>query len=125
VKHLVLATREGLIGEETASGYRIDRVVRFVALPCELALHSFIRITNPLTGNTTLAQVLDIGPWSEKDNAYVMGDARPLSESGRKVDRLGVEISGKTNGAGIDLGEAVWNALGMLDNGKVWWEFAT
>ena len=34
----VKATREGLIGGQTASGYIIDRVVPFVALPCGKAL---------------------------------------------------------------------------------------
>jgi hypothetical protein len=29
----------------------------------------------------------------------------------------------KTNGAGIDLGEVVWKALGMKDNTEVSWEF--
>jgi hypothetical protein len=28
-----------------------------------------------------------------------------------------------TNGAGIDLGEYVWKALGMTDNTEVQWEF--
>jgi len=39
------------------------------------------------------------------------------------VDRNHNEISGQTNGAGIDLGEAVWKALEMLDNGIVDWSF--
>jgi len=42
---------------------------------------------------------------------------RPQAESG--TDTRGR----KTNGAGIDLGEAVWAALGETDNSEVEWEF--
>ena len=108
----VKATREGLVGQLTASGYTIDRVVPYVALPSTNALRSFVHITNPLNRKSCLAIVLDVGPWNEHDDAYVFGGARPLAES-----------NPKTNGAGIDLGEAVWIALGMADNTAVEWEF--
>lgn len=128
----VKATREGLIGGKTASGYIIDTIVRFCALPTPHALGRDVRITNPLTGKTCLAQVLDVGPWNIKDDAYVFQlgtepdsgledivdkDSRPQAETG--MDLYGR----KTNGAGIDLSESVWKALGMLDNGLVSWEF--
>lgn len=130
MRHRVFATREGLVGEESASGYIIDRVVKFVALPSEKALKLFVRVTNPKTGLSTLAQVLEVGPWSERDDKYVFGPDRPLSEQGYKVNREGVVIAanaltGKTNDAGIDLGQAVWIALGMSDNGPVEWEFVS
>jgi hypothetical protein len=113
----VKATREGLIGGKTASGYLIDRVVPFVALPCVTALHRFVRITNPATGKSSIAIVLDVGPWNEHDDAYVFEGARPLAESG-------VDTRGRTtNGAGIDLSERVWQRLGMTDNSEVSWEF--
>jgi hypothetical protein len=124
IKHLVFATREGLIGKESASGYMIDRVVKFVALPSVKALKRFVRVTNPHTGKSTLAQVLEVGPWSERDDKYVFGTDRPLSEQGFHVNTGGYVVRGETNGAGIDLGEAVWFAIGMLDNGHVEWEFA-
>lgn len=114
----VKATREGLIGAATASGYRIDTVVPFVALPCQKALGHFVRITNHAVGLTTLAVVLDVGPWNTDDAAYVFGGSRPQAESG--TDKTGRP----TNGAGIDLGERVWRALGMTDNGPVTWEWA-
>ena len=66
----------------------------------------------------TKATVLDVGPWNEHDDAYVFGTARPASESG--VD---VSANSHTNSAGIDLGEAVWKALEMKDNGEVEWRF--
>jgi hypothetical protein len=114
---IVKATREGLIGRRTASGYVIDRYVSFVALPSRQALWRFIHIINPLNGRHTYAQVLDVGPWNSADNEYVFGSARPQAESG--IDLFGR----KTNGAGIDLGERVWSALGLIDNSEVAWEF--
>lgn len=114
----VKATREGLAGGKTSSGYRIDAVVPFVALPSTAALRLWVRVTNPRNGRSIRAIVLDVGPWNEHDNAYVFAGARPASESAK--DQFGRA----TNGAGIDLGEAVWNALGMTDNDTVSWEFA-
>lgn len=113
----VKATREGLVGGNTSSGYVIDRVVPFVALPSTRALGHFVRVQNPLNGTSCLAIVLDVGPWNEHDDDYVFNGARPSAE-------LGLDIRGRTtNGAGIDLGEKVWNELGMIDNGEVSWEF--
>src|SRR5258708_37636171 len=106
----VKATREGLLGQKTASGYVIDLAVPFVALPSVRALHRFVRVTNPKTGKTAFAVVLDVGPWNEQDDAYVFHGARPAAESG--VDTRGRP----TNGAGMDLSERVWQQLGMQDN---------
>ena len=114
---IVKATREGLPGGRTATGYRVDSVVPFVALPSDAALRLWVKVTNPLTGKSIRALVLDVGPWNEHDHAYVFGGKRPAAEGG--FDTRGRP----TNGAGIDLGEAVWHALGMIDNGNVDWEF--
>lgn len=113
----VKATREGIIGGRTASGYVIDTVVPFVALPARLALKLWVTVRNPRNGISVRALVLDVGPWNEHDLAYVFGEARPASETG--LDSRGR----KTNGAGIDLGEKVWHALEMTDNDSVEWEF--
>ncbi len=113
----VKATREGLVGGRTASGYVVDTHVPFVALPDVSALGTFVRVTNPANGKSALAVVLDVGPWNEHDRTYVFGGARPAAEQG--VDTRGRA----TNGAGIDLGEKVWRQLGMTDNGLVDWEF--
>lgn len=113
----VKATREGLTNAVTASGYHIDNVVPFVALPSTHALGRFVRLTNPFNRKTAIAVVLDVGPWNEKDDAYVFGGERPQAESG--VDtRLR-----QTNKAGIDLGEKIWHQLDMKDNSNVQWEF--
>jgi hypothetical protein len=115
----VRATREGLPGGKTSSGYIIESVVPFVALPDRAALYLWIVVTNPLNGKSIRALVLDVGPWNVADHAYVFGGARPAAESGQDVSR-----NGHTNGAGIDLGGRVWDYLGMLDNGNVCWGFA-
>lgn len=113
----VKATREGLPGKPTASGYLIDKVVPFVALPSGKAVHRFLRIVNPANSKACFAIVLDVGPWNTADDAYVFGGQRPQAETG--TDTRGRP----TNGAGIDLGERVWAELGMKDNGEVEWEF--
>ncbi len=113
----VKATREGLVGHATATGWVIDTVTPFVALPSRKALHRRVLVGNPLNGNSIIARVLDVGPFNTSDDAYVLHGSRPLAESGESVSGKG------TNGAGIDLGEVVWGALEMKDNGPVEWEF--
>lgn len=122
---IVKATREGLEGHCTSIDWPIDDHVSFVALPNTKALHRFIKIANPLNGKTTYAEVLDVGPWNIDDPYVFIATLRPLSEQGIKTDGKNPpsRINGPTNGAGIDLGQRVWNALGMLDNGNVDWEF--
>ncbi len=115
--NLVKATRIGLLGQRTASGWIINDNVPFVALPSIAALHQRVRVTNPLNGNSIVAIVLDVGPWNTNDDMYVFRGAPPQAASG-------TDISGrKTNKAGIDLGERVWLALAMTDNTNVIWEF--
>lgn len=117
----VWATREGLPGKRTASGYVIDAYVSFVALPSGKALHKHVRITNPLNGKSCMAEVLDVGPHSDSDDAYVFGGARPLAEQGISIVEDIQRVA--ANRAGIDLGGYVWEALRMLDNGDVIWEW--
>lgn len=113
----VKATREGLIGGKTSTGYIVDQYVPFVALPCADALFEAVRISNPLTNKTVIAIVMDVGPWNVNDQDYVFGNAQPQAETGKdKFGRI-------TNKAGIDLGEYVWKKLRMKDNTKVTWEF--
>jgi hypothetical protein len=114
---IVKATREGLIGKRTSAGAVVDRVLPFVALPDVAALHQWIDVANIVTRASCRAIVLDVGPWNVHDSPYVFGSSRPQAESGRDVDGR------STNGAGIDLSEYVWAALGLIDNGLVWWEF--
>jgi|SRR5581483_3778544 len=113
----VKATREGLVGKRTATGWVIDVTTPFVALPSVRALHRCVRLTNPENGKTCTATVLDVGPWNTEDDAYVFDGARPAAERGISVSGCG------TNSAGIDLGECVWHALALTDNAMVDWEF--
>ena len=113
----VKATREGLVGGTTASGYVVDTVVPFVALPSTRALHRVVRVTNPANGRAAIAIVLDVGPWNVHDDAYVFHGQRPQAESG--TDTRGRQ----TNGAGIDLGERIWRVLGLTDNAAIEWTF--
>lgn len=141
----VKATREGLIGGKTASGYLVDMRVPFVALPARAALRTWVRLFNPVNGKGTRALVLDVGPWNEDDNAYVFqtltlnrlgvpvlfaqrtleaGIREEITKGVRPMAESGLDTRGrKTNGAGIDLGELVWVALGMKDNSCICWEF--
>lgn len=116
----VIATREGLVGQKTAVGWIIDTITPYVALPSDAALRLWVTVRNPLTGLSIKALVLDVGPHYERDTDYVFGEARPRAEL------LGMDQFGRvvTNPAGIDLGERVWTAIGMLDNTKVEWDFA-
>lgn len=121
-----------MVNDKTASGYVIDKVVSFVALPSVAALGKHVRVTNPLNGKTTIAQVLDVGPWNEHDDAYVFGLARPAAERGEHVVYVGKPPQpvqrtepAVVNGAGIDLGERVWADLGMAGNTEVSWEFVS
>ncbi len=128
----VKATREGLPGGKTTSGWIINNSVPFVALPSHAALRLWVRVWNPLvtdpaTGSAieVKALVLDVGPWwgarNDDDDAYVFGNQRPRAETETPAADLAKGL--KSNGAGIDLGEAVWNALQMKNNSNVSWEF--
>lgn len=131
----VKATREGLPGQKTASGYVIEDKVPFVALPSTQALHQWVLLYNPENGNRCRALVLDVGPWNTDDHAYVfqertVRDYAFIESPGllvgvRPKAETGLSMSGKgTNGSGIDLGEAVWRLLEMKDNSLICWEFA-
>jgi hypothetical protein len=115
---LVKATREGLTGRKTASGYVIDQIVPFVALPSTKALGRFVHVRNPRTQKSTMAVVLDVGPWNEHDNDYVFGDARPMQRRAASTRATGSRttpgsISPKKSGS----------VLGMTGNEPVEWEF--
>lgn len=121
----VKATNEGREGKKTSSGYVVDKFVSFVALPATRALHTHVRVTNPANGKYVIAEVLDVGPWNEHDDAYVFEGARPQAEAG-------ISVSGKgTNHAGIDLGFRVWKELDMDTTARLFkttnvrWEFVS
>ena len=110
----VFATREGQIGDITATQLRIRPDSRFVALPHPRALGKLVEIRHG--DRVVLAVVLDVGPWNIAD-AYWERDARPAAELGRGAYRTPV------NPAGIDLSDPVFAELGMRDNDVVEWRF--
>lgn len=113
----IKATREGLVGSVTASGYIIDRHVPFIALPDSRALFKIVRVINQINKRSILTMVLDVGPWNVHDQEYIFGSSRPQAETGTDY------FHRSTNKAGIDLSEHVWNYLEMKDNTNVDWEF--
>ncbi|MEO8841240.1 MAG: hypothetical protein ABI591_03635 [Kofleriaceae bacterium] len=110
----VFATREGQIGDITATRMRIRADSRFVALPHPRALGRVVEIRHG--DRVVVAEVLDVGPWNIDDD-YWEHHARPASERGRGAYRTPV------NTAGIDLSDPVFAELGMRDNDVVEWRF--
>lgn len=110
----VLATREGQIGDITATQMRIKADSRFVALPHPRALGRMVELRHG--DRVVLAKVLDVGPWNI-DDAYWEHDDRPASERGRGAYRTPV------NKAGIDLSDPVFAELGLHDNDVIEWRF--
>ena len=77
----VKATREGLQGHKTASGYIADQIVSFVALPDTKALGRHVRVINPINGRSVIAQVLrQIPPGLDKLLAEAAERLRLLHE---------------------------------------------
>lgn len=99
-----------------------------VALPCTGAKHLPVQLY--YNEVIVVATVMDVGPWSEDDEAYVFGNARPRAESYLK-QYCPLRLDGLAhsrylcNGAGIDLMPGTWRALGIADgvNVKLNWCF--
>ncbi len=67
----IFATREGLVGKQTANGHTIVPMDRFVALPSWRVLSSYrgyeyqVRVT--YNGRSVVVPVWDVGPWNTND----------------------------------------------------------
>lgn len=108
----VAATREGLVGEKTASGHVIGEESVFVALPSRKALGKVVEVR--YGGRSIKCKVEDVGPWSTDDAYWATARARPLSEEGlRKPAALQQKYGGPKNNAGIDLSNGLWDLLGI------------
>ena len=97
------------------------------ALPTRRALGKSVEICK---GDICIiTKVGDVGPWCEKDNEYVEGDARPYAEIHK--GKVLYFIRGNpscpslliSNGAGIDITPDLASRLGMNGKGKVKWRF--
>jgi hypothetical protein len=128
----VFATREGLVGYQTANGHIIQERDYFVALPSWRVLSSYqgyeyqVRVT--YNGRTAIAPVWDVGPWNTDDNywspnrqqypdlpiglpqaqaAFFDGHNGGKDEFGRTVREP----------SAIDLADGLfWDTLGMTNN---------
>jgi hypothetical protein len=104
------ATKEGLVGGETANGHVIVPHDHFVSLPActELScawlrpgrtdptygyvipcgFNCFVRVANPRTGACEVAPVYDLGPWFTKDDWWRGADDRQLNNLPSAVNFL-------------------------------------
>lgn len=80
-----------------------------------------VEVFNPDTGKTAICQIRDVGPWLTNDEAYVMGDDRPLAEN--PIIPSGPNAGKVSNGAGIDLAPAAAKSIGLSGKGMVHWRF--
>jgi uncharacterized protein RhaS with RHS repeats len=118
----VYATREGLIGQTTASGHLMQADDIFVALPSSTALSRLVQVE--YESASILAPVMDVGPYSI-DDPYWIGENRPKAESGQRTKSLQAKYGPPKNRAGIDLSDQAFRELGMTNNDYVWWQFSS
>ncbi|GAA4850582.1 hypothetical protein GCM10023201_48900 [Actinomycetospora corticicola] len=133
----VFATREGLVGGTTANGHVIAEDDQFVALPSRRALDVdgkgdyTVRVCTA-AGRCATVPVWDVGPWNTDDDYWNAAPPRqnwgdlaqgtPQAQAAYTdryhggADGFGRQVK---NPAGIDLGDGVFHALGMQDNGWV------
>ncbi len=127
----IFATREGLVGYQTANGHIIQPRDRFVALPSWKALASYqgyefqVRLT--YNGRSVVVPVWDVGPWNTNDNYWdtgrtysdlpvgiPMAQAAYLDGYNGGLDEFGRRIQSPN---GIDIADGTfWDDLGMSRN---------
>jgi hypothetical protein len=128
----IYATREGLVGHQTANGHIIQERDHFVALPSWRVLSSYqgyeyqVRVT--YNGRTAVAPVWDVGPWNTDDNYWSpnrhqypdlpigMPQAQAAFFDGHNngLDEFGRVIRAPN---GIDIADGLfWDTLGMTGN---------
>lgn len=130
--YTIFATREGLVGKQTANGHIIRPRDHFVALPSWRNLSSYrgyeyqVRLT--YNGRTTVVPVWDVGPWNTNDNYWSpnrenyrdlpvglpMAQAAYLNGYNGGRDMFGRRILLPN---GIDIADGTfWDSLGMTRN---------
>jgi hypothetical protein len=133
----IFATREGLVGGQTANGHIIVNRDHFVALPSRRGLNATnggrtyqVRVCYQRTGRCETAPVWDVGPWNTKDDYWnpsstrqmwkTLAQGTPEAQAARLNgfnggrDEFGRVVA---NPAGIDLADGTfWDGLGMTDN---------
>jgi hypothetical protein len=77
-------------------------------------------------GRSTVAPIVDVGPWNTDDPRYVLDGQRPMAETQYKYGQEAQNGRVPTNDAAIDLTKPVADALGISveqGKGKVRWRF--
>lgn len=144
--HRIYATREGLVGKNTANGHTITKRDHFVALPSRRALSPkgsgaySVRVCRADTTRCEYAPVWDVGPWNTTDDywsatrhaaedlpkgtpqasaAYRLGHHGGKDLSGRKVTNpAGIDLADGTYGDGLGLRENAWIDVTYLWQGS-------
>ncbi len=120
----VFATDEGLVGQTTACGRVIQPQDHFVALPAGGLCGTSINLRSSPSSISQVAPVEDVGPWYPNSTATAgnpcVGPADPYwNTSG--VPRAATASC--SNGAGIDLADGTFSALGLTGNSTILWRF--
>src|SRR5690606_29734910 len=93
--YYVYATREGLVGGTTSSGYRIVENDFFVSLPActpqncprgatwghmtQCGSRCYVRVLDPVTNQCRVEPIKDIGPWFTVDDWWNPTETRYLN----------------------------------------------
>lgn len=118
-------TGDSLSGGHMASGRSCpnDRDY-FMALPVPLSKIAGKPVRVCAGSRCIVAPVWDVGPWCVNDQAYVFGNDRPIGEKlkGQYLpSNLACNHKYRSNGAGLDLSQALWYALGSPSTAS--WSF--
>jgi hypothetical protein len=122
----ITATQFGGGGDEQEGAYGnyITGSTRGVAFPYKWRDSPRPRVIVKGPSGEVETDVVDVGPWNTDDPDYVLGDARPLSESQYKYGTVAQNGQVPTNDAGIDLTDPIAKEVGISGKGKVSWKFA-
>lgn len=82
-----------------------------------------VLVHNIATDKDVVCTIRDVGPWLIDDEAYVLGNERPVAEPKGSTIPRGKHKGKTSNGAGIDLTPAAAKAIGLSGMGTVHWRF--
>lgn len=111
--------------DDQGRGPYLDDETLYVSLPYSFPPDAvpYVTVYNKETGKSACGKVMDKGPWTTDDDAFINGNSRPIAE--QCYDDHEPLPSGPNKGqipanpAGIDLSPKMFEVLGMTDNGLV------
>ena len=111
---IVLASREGRLGHETADGTIIRHDLAFASLPSRKALGRKIVVEYKSTSRRAYVPltIRDVGPHNTHD-PYWLKDGVPAAAKGKRQGWMARRYGPPRNRAGIDLSDVAWQALGI------------